>query len=96
MGTTPLKFRKQFRQAWEQKNSQKWKNDIDTESALKVLESYLLSDKLKNDYDFPKKAGGVTLILLEPDVAKIFPNTKSVNEALRAFAKIMHQQNKTH
>ncbi|RKX87375.1 MAG: hypothetical protein DRP58_02880 [Spirochaetes bacterium] len=96
LGTTPLKFRKQFRQAWEQKNSQKWKNDIDTDSALKVLESYLLSDKLQNEYDFSKKTGGVTLIHLEPDVAKIFPDTKSVNEALRAFAKIMHQQNKTH
>ena len=28
LGTTPLKFRKQFRQTLEQKNSQKWKNDM--------------------------------------------------------------------
>jgi len=51
LGTTPLKFRKQFRQAWEQKNSQKWKNDIDTDSALHIIKSYLLTDNTKEKND---------------------------------------------
>jgi hypothetical protein len=29
--------------------------------------------------------------MLEPDVAKMFPDAKTVNEALRALAKIIHQ-----
>jgi len=54
-----------------------------------------LNDALREEYDFSQMVGGVRgkyakqyhegvkLILLAPDVAKIFPDTKSVNEALR-------------
>ncbi len=67
-------------------------------------ESY---DDLRDEYDFPNMPGGihgkyakdyqkgVKLIQLEPDVAKMFPDTKSVNEALRALSKIIQQHNKT-
>ena len=57
-----------------------------------------LNDELEVEYDFFKMHGGVRgkyakqyhegvkLIMLEPDVAKIFPDAKSVNEALRTLA----------
>ena len=66
-----------------------------------------LNDNLKNEYDFSNMADGVRgkyaqnykkgvkLIQLEPDVAEMFPDTKSVNEALRALSKIIQQHNKT-
>jgi len=66
-----------------------------------------LNDDLKDEYDFANMAGGVPgkyaqnykkgvkLIQLEPDVAEMFPDTKSVNEALRALLKIIQQHNKT-
>jgi len=65
-----------------------------------------LNDDLKDEYDFSNMAGGVRgkyaqkykkgvkLIQLEPDVAEMFPDTKSVNEALRALLKIIQQHNK--
>lgn len=66
-----------------------------------------LNDYLQDEYDFSNMAGGVRgkyaenyqqgvkLIQLEPDVAEMFPDTKSVNEALRALSKIIRQHNKT-
>lgn len=66
-----------------------------------------LDDELEDEYDFVKmKSGvrgkyakqyhkGVKLIMLEPDVAKIFPDAKSVNEALRTLAKIVQQHGLT-
>jgi len=66
-----------------------------------------LNDYLQDEYDFSNMVGGVRgkyakdyhkgvkLIQLEPDVAKMFPDTKSVNEALRALLKIIQQHNKT-
>ena len=60
-------------------------------------------DNLKEEYDFSQMSGdirgkyvtpyreGTNLILLEPDVAKVFPDAQSVNEALRALVKIIQQ-----
>jgi len=62
-----------------------------------------LNDELREEYDFSQMAGGiqgkyikqyhdeVKLVLLEPDVAKLFPDAKSVNEALRTLSKIIQQ-----
>jgi len=59
-----------------------------------------LDDDLRAEYDFSKMKGGVrgkyakqfhagtNLILLEPDIAKVFPNDEAVNEALRQLIKI--------
>ena len=66
-----------------------------------------LNDELQDEYDFANMKGGVRgkyakqyhedvkLVMLEPDVAKIFPDAKSVNEALRSLAKIIQQHQKT-
>ncbi|MDP2177756.1 hypothetical protein [Methylicorpusculum sp.] len=62
-----------------------------------------LDDELLEEYDFSKMEGGVRgkyaqqyhegakLVMLEADVAKIFPDAKSVNEALRTLSKIVLQ-----
>jgi len=65
-----------------------------------------LNDELREEYDFSQMTGGirgkyvkhyqegVKLIMLEPDMAKMFPNAKSVNETLRALSKIIQQHRK--
>ena len=54
-------------------------------------------DTLRPEYDFSKAVRGVTaaryaegtnVILLDPDVAEIFPNARAVNEALRTVAHL--------
>ncbi len=62
-----------------------------------------LNNELREEYDFSQIPGGIhgkyvsqyrkgtNLVLLEPDVAQVFPDSKSVNEALRALAKIIQQ-----
>jgi hypothetical protein len=54
-------------------------------------------DTMRPEYDFSKAVRGVTaaryaegtnVVLLEPDVAKIFPDTRAVNEALRTIARL--------
>ena len=59
-----------------------------------------VDDNLRAEYDFSKLKGGVrgkyakqyhagtNLVLLEPDIAKVFPNDEAVNEALRQLIKI--------
>jgi hypothetical protein len=54
-------------------------------------------DTMRPEYDFSKAVRGVTaaryaqgtnVVLLDPDVAEIFPDTQAVNEALRTFARL--------
>jgi hypothetical protein len=39
-------------------------------------------------------AAGVNLIRLDPDVAAVFPDSQSVNEALRALAEIIRRSDR--
>jgi len=62
------------------------------------------NDKIRKEYDFSKlklKGKGLytkrynegsNIIHLEPDVASVFPDDKSVNEALRELIKIANKQ----
>ena len=52
---------------------------------------------MKRQYDFSKAVRGVTaaryaqgtnVVLLEPDVAQLFPDSRAVNEALRTLARL--------
>jgi hypothetical protein len=57
-------------------------------------------DELRREYDLAKLKGGVrgkyyeraisgtNLVLIEPDLADVFPDTDSVNRALRLLAEI--------
>ena len=59
------------------------------------------ADTMRPEYDFSNAVRGVTavryaeganVILLDPDVAKVFPNAKAVNEALRTLARIRRRR----
>lgn len=61
-------------------------------------------DDLRSEYDLSKLEGrvrgkhfksvksGTNLVLLEPDVAKAFPDASAVNEALRMLAEVASRQ----
>ena len=60
-------------------------------------------DTIRPEYDFSKAARGVTaaryaqgtnVVLLDPDVAEIFPDTRAVNEALRTIARLTRTSSK--
>lgn len=55
-------------------------------------------DTMRASYDFSKAKRGITaaryaqgtnVVLLDPDVAEVFPDTQAVNEALRTFARLV-------
>jgi hypothetical protein len=57
---------------------------------------------MRDEYDFSggtrgkyakRFAEGSNVVVLEPDVAEIFPDAESVNQALRALADIIRRQN---
>jgi hypothetical protein len=56
------------------------------------------SDEMLPEYDFPKGARGKyaeryargsNVVVLDPDVAKVFPNAEAVNSSLRSLAAII-------
>ena len=58
----------------------------------------------RSEYDFSRGvrgkyarryAQGTNVIVIEPDVAKVFPNAAAVNDSLRALAGIIRRQHKT-
>jgi hypothetical protein len=60
-------------------------------------------DEMRAEYDFSsgvrgkyakKYAEGTNLVLLDPDISKLFPDSKSVNDALRLLAKVAKQSEK--
>jgi hypothetical protein len=63
-----------------------------------------LEDELRPEYDFSDMTGGVrgkyveryqtrtNVVLLDQDVAKAFPDSTSVNEALRLLLQIAQRQ----
>ena len=59
--------------------------------------------ELRAEYDFSsgvrgkyahRYAQGTNVVVLEADVAKVFPNAAAVNDSLRALAGIIRRQNK--
>jgi hypothetical protein len=60
-------------------------------------------DEMRPEYDFTggvrgrffnEYQKGTNVVLLDPDVAEVFPDSTSVNEALRALARIVKKQTK--
>ncbi len=65
------------------------KNSIKKQDDYELNEEYDLSKMTilpKGRFD-PKRRIGNNVIVLEPDVAKAFPNDEAVNEALRLLLK---------
>jgi hypothetical protein len=63
-------------------------NDIPDDE---ILPEYSLQGGVRGKYA-ERYARGTNLILLDPDVAEIFPDAESVNRALRALAEIIKEQ----
>ncbi|MBF0290279.1 MAG: hypothetical protein HQM14_20895 [SAR324 cluster bacterium] len=58
-----------------------------------MLEEYDFSKGIRGKYA-QRYAEGSNVVVIEPDVAKYFPDHDSVNEALRSLASIMERQEK--
>ena len=59
--------------------------------------------EMLDEYDFShgevgkyakQYAEGTNIVLLDPDVAKVFPDSEAVNQALRAIAQIILQRSR--
>jgi len=59
-----------------------------------ILEEYDFSNGTRGKYAKEYKEG-VNIIKLDKDVRKIFPDAKSVNEALRTLIHIMGREDKS-
>jgi hypothetical protein len=58
-------------------------------------------DTMRDEYDFTgavrgkyaaRVAKGTNIVKLDPDVAEVFPDSASVNEALRLLARLAREQ----
>lgn len=70
---------------------------------MKKTSSKSADPDLRAEYDFSggvrgkyarRYAQGTNVVVLEPDVAKAFPNAAAVNSSLRALAALVRQQGK--
>jgi hypothetical protein len=68
---------------------------------MKKKESDERDPEMLDEYDFSKGvrgkhaaryAQGSNVVVLDPDVAKVFPDSESVNKALRALAEIINSR----
>jgi hypothetical protein len=55
-----------------------------------MLPEYDFSNARPNEYA-ARYAAGSAVVVLEPDVAAVFPNAGEVNDVLRALAGIIHK-----
>ena len=58
-----------------------------------MLEEYDFSKGVQGKYA-KRYAEGTNVVVIDPDVAKIFPDHDSVNQALRSLAEIIRRQKK--
>lgn len=56
-----------------------------------VLEEYDFSRGTRGKYA-TRYAEGTNVVILDPDVAQYFPDTESVNEALRSLISVIDRQ----
>jgi hypothetical protein len=70
---------------------------------MKKRSTRVREHEMHAEYDFSNAVRGKyakrfaeesNIIVLDPDVAKVFKNSKSVNQALRALSEIIRQQQK--
>jgi hypothetical protein len=65
--------------------------ELNEESDSEMLDEYDFSGGVRGKYisRFPK---GSSVVVLDADVARIFPDSESVNQALRALAEIIQHR----
>ncbi len=56
-----------------------------------ILEEYDFSQGVRGKYA-KRYAEGTNVVMIEPDLVKIFPDQASVNEALRLFAAVIKRR----
>jgi hypothetical protein len=61
--------------------------------AVEMLDEYDFSRGVVGKYA-GQYAEGTNIVLLDPDVAKVFPDSEAVNQALRAIAQIIQQRSR--
>ncbi len=61
------------------------------EADEEMLDEYDFSDGVRGKYA-QCCAGEVNVVTLEPDVARVFPDSQCVNEALRVFIRMWHRE----
>jgi len=59
-----------------------------------MLEEYDFSKGVRGKYS-QRYATGSNVVVISPDVAEVFPDSESVNEALRMLIKIAQQTKKS-
>ncbi len=69
-------------------NMKKMRNDPD------MLEEYDFSKGVQGKYA-KKYAKGTNVVVIEPDLARFFPDHDSVNQALRSLVGIIKKRKKT-
>ncbi|OGW24393.1 MAG: hypothetical protein A2X59_09200 [Nitrospirae bacterium GWC2_42_7] len=58
-----------------------------------MLEEYDFSRGIRGKYA-KRYAEGTNVVVIEPDIAKFFPNHDAVNQALRSLTEIIKKQQK--
>jgi len=58
-----------------------------------MLEEYDFSRGIRGKYA-KRYAEGTNVVVIEPDIAKFFPNHDAVNQALRSLTEIIKKQRK--
>ncbi len=58
-----------------------------------MLEEYDFSKGVRGKYA-KRYAEGTNVVVIEPDIAKVFPDHDSVNQALRSLVEIIRKQKK--
>lgn len=64
-------------------------NDRDRDPDM--ADEYDFTDGVRGKY-FEQYRSGTNIVVLDPDVAAIFPDSAAVNEALRLLIKLAHKQ----
>jgi len=68
------------------------------------MKKELVNSEMLDEYDFSKGirgkyaqryAAGSNVVVISPDVAELFPDSESVNEALRMLVKIAQRTKRT-
>lgn len=59
-----------------------------------MLEEYDFRGGIRGKYA-TRYAEGTNIVVIEPDLAKIFPDHDSVNQALRSLAEVIKRQKKS-
>jgi hypothetical protein len=67
------------------------KKAIKTRRDPDMLDEYDFSKGVRGKYA-KRYAHGTNVVILSPDIAQVFPDSESVNEALRVLVKVARQK----